>query len=119
MLVPVLTVKDLKASLTFYQQLGFIQDWQWQSTTQLHYDDLLVYLKQAPVSQQTLYWYVADVYARAADLSTCLSAINVTMTPVEQQPWGNHETTFIDPDGHRWVIATPSRELTRIKSADK
>lgn len=64
-----------------------------------------------PGGQQGLMLDVADVDAEHARLA----ALGVAVAPLDDQPWGRF-TTFEDPDGNGWVLATladPDQVKTR------
>jgi PhnB protein len=55
-----------------------------------------------------IYFYVKDVDAayRRAIAAGCKSA-----TPPADMFWGDRMATVVDPDGHRWTLATNVREF--------
>lgn len=53
-----------------------------------------------PGGQQGLLLHVPDIDAEHARLE----GLGITVTPVEDQPWGRF-TMFSDPDGNGWIAA--------------
>ena len=57
--------------------------------------------KMPPGGVQGLMVHVADINAEHARLQ----GLGVTVTPVDEQPWGRF-TMLSDPDGNGWIVAT-------------
>ena len=57
--------------------------------------------RMPPGGQQGLLVHVADIDAEHARLA----GLGVTVTPIDEQPWGRF-TMLSDPDGNGWVVAT-------------
>ena len=56
--------------------------------------------RMPPGGQQGLLVHVADIDAEHARLA----GLGVTVTPIDEQPWGRF-TMLSDPDGNGWVVA--------------
>ena len=111
--VPVLNVKDARASADFYcRVLGFQQDWEHQFGEgfplylSLSRDNLTLHLNEhgnddAPT---TLIISVEDVDAAYADIR---KQGFEPPAPPQDQPYGVRDFSLCDPDGHQLIIAAP------------
>jgi predicted enzyme related to lactoylglutathione lyase len=106
-------VADQSAALAFYtdvmgftllrdEAMGPAMRWiQLQPKTGGATVALATWLKRmAPGSLQGLLLHVADIDAEHARLA----GLGVTLSPIEEQPWGRF-TMMADPDGNGWVVA--------------
>ena len=111
--VPGLHVRDFAESCKFYvDTLGFEVDWEWRHEpglpvfAQLSCQGLSIYLSENEgdgVPGSLVYLYVPDVdawYER-------LTGMGIGLEAPQDQPWGNREITFRDPDYNRFCVATP------------
>lgn len=64
--------------------------------------------EKAPGSQGMLLLVVGDIQRAWEDLT----GKGVEVSRPEQQPWGAIHADFADPDGNRWTLQQPRRNLT-------
>ncbi len=104
--MPILQVRDVRASADFYAQLGFVCHGFWGdppafAIVQRGEVTLGVFLPASgtivPNDQWAAYIYVDDVDALHAELT----AEGVQPTAVEDQPYGCRDFDVTDSDGHR------------------
>lgn len=102
-----------RASLEFYvNRLGFEKDWEHQFDpdfpvyASVSRDGLTVHLNEhgEEGTPGTLVVSVRDVDAAHAELT---KRGLKPETPPEDRPYGVRDFAFTDPDGHRYVVATP------------
>jgi PhnB protein len=63
-------------------------------------------------SPLTLYLSVADAASVVANAAAAGARVE---QPVTQQPYGDLSGTIRDPFGHRWMISTPVREMSKAE----
>ena len=111
--VPVLNVKDARASASFYcDVLGFKRDWEHQFAdgfplyVSVSRDDLTLHLSEHGDDRThvTLVISVEDVDGAYSEL--CDRGLEQT-SPPQDRPYGVRDFTLSDPDGHRLVVSTP------------
>ena len=104
--MPILQVRDVRASAAFYARLGFDCHGFWGdppgfAIVQRGDVTLGVFLPESssvtPNDQWAAYLYVDDVEALHAELT----AEGVSPTPIADQPYGCRDFDVTDPDGHR------------------
>ena len=113
-LTPALLVRDLEASLAFYGRLGFEASGRWPEQgvatwAEVRRDGVVLQLyTDAPVGTPgepclsgTLYMYVDDVGALAAELS---GEVELHWGP-EEMEYGQKELGLRDPDGYFLAFA--------------
>lgn len=104
--IPILRVTDAKASVRWYQRLGFTQIWEHRFEPGL---PAFVEITRGPVSL-FLSEHTGDarpdtlVYLRVHDVDPIATEFN---TPAEDSPWAR-EIELQDPDGNRLRIGTPT-----------
>ena len=112
--LPILRVRDARASASFYGHLGFALEWEHQFEpgfplfVAVRADDggARVFLSEhlGDATPDTLvYMYVDDVdalYGRLQD-----AGVGVHQPP-EDMPWGVREFSLSDPDGNRLRVGT-------------
>ena len=113
--IPMLPVSSLAASITFYQQLGFIveqrrDDWRW---AMLAFDDCRLMLDESINLHEdiprigVLYLYPDDIVGYHAQVR----AGGIAIPDLDSTFYGMREFRFIDPDGNRlWVGQTPTSD---------
>jgi catechol 2,3-dioxygenase-like lactoylglutathione lyase family enzyme len=91
--VPILRVRDARASAAFYAKLGFEveREHEFEPGLPLFVPDTLLYL------------YIDDADGLYKRLRA--DGVEVDSTP-EEQPWGLREMSLRDPDGNRLRLAT-------------
>lgn len=104
-LVPILRVADAEAAVTWYQQLGFVEEWQHRFEPGLPLyvglarGDIRVHLSEHAGDARPgtlVYLYVDDVDAMAE----ALGVVEITTVPC------GREFEVSDPDGNRLRIGT-------------
>lgn len=104
---PVLMVRDVRASIAFYEQLGFELTFADSVTTPkyagLRRNAVEIHLQwhdaadwSHPVDRPTYRFVVTDVDALFRELSTITPALDAK--PVSDTPWGTREFHVRDPD---------------------
>ena len=106
-LAPILRVADAYAAIAWYQQLGFVMQWEHRFGPGLPLyvgiarGQMLLHLSEhtgdAPVG--TL------VYLSVDDVDEAAAALGVT--EIDDMPWGR-DFEITDPDGNRLRIGTPA-----------
>ena len=107
-LIPMLPVRSVEDSLTFYQQLGFSVDqfrkeWGW---AMLRFDDCRIMLDQSihhphPLpKQQVLYLSPDDI----AEYHQAVKSRGLAIPDLEKTFYGMLEFRIDDPDGNRFWI---------------
>ncbi len=104
-LAPVLRVADGTAAVAWYEQLGFVKEWEHRFEPGLPlYVAIALGDAQLHLSEHTgdaqcgtlVYLYVDDLDAAAAALG---------VTAIDEMPWGR-DFEVADPDGNRLRIGT-------------
>lgn len=104
-LAPIMRVADAAAAVTWYQQLGFIEQWEHRFEAGLPLyvglarGDLRLHLSEHTGDARPgtlVYLYVEDVDAVADMLG---------VTEIDDMPWGR-DVEVTDPDGNRLRIGT-------------
>ncbi len=104
-LAPIMRVADANSAFLWYQQLGFVKEWehQFESGLPLYVGmargDLRMHLSEHTGDARPgtlVYLYVEDVDALAGTLG---------VTEIDDMPWGR-DFEVTDPDGNRLRIGT-------------
>ena len=108
--VPILNVKDVAASIRYYEKLGFTESWTWEEPPTfggVQQDGFEVHFcKDGQGSPGT--WmaiWVDDVDRLHEDLAT--AGVDIRERPTTFA-WGVREMNVADPDGHRIRFSTPT-----------
>jgi PhnB protein len=116
---PYLAVRDVAAALDHYERaFGFKRrlvvpgaDGKPMHAEVTHRDSVIMLGPESPPERESaaatprtsLYVYVADVDRTTAQARAAGSTV---VEEPKEQFWGDRTATLVDPDGHRWVIAT-------------
>jgi len=112
--VPILAVKDARASAEFYKQaLGFDVDWEHRFEEGF---PLYVQVSRSPLQLHLSEHEgggtrAADFFVRVPDVDAVYrgmldQGIRPTTEPTDQ-PYGIRDFCVVDPDGHRITLGTP------------
>ena len=101
---PILTADDMAASSTFYQQLGFRFELFDAGYGLVSYEgiELLHIVAADPPTPGAAFLNVPD----ADEWHAKCSALGVSVTIIEDRPWGMREFTATDPAGNAIRIGT-------------
>jgi catechol 2,3-dioxygenase-like lactoylglutathione lyase family enzyme len=113
--IPILRVTNAAAAVSWYQRLGFIQEWEHlfepglPAFVSVARGRMRLFLSehQGDARPDTL------VYLRIRDVAAVAEAFGVTP---EQAPWA-YEIELRDPDGNRLRIGTPAERSTPARAS--
>ena len=108
-LYPILVVKDLQASLTYYRQtLGFKEDWSTETLAQVSRDSFGIMLNQSAAVHPQEIWIGVELLEPFYEEYTERGAI-IAQEPTNH-PWA-YDMKIQDPDGHiLWFGAGPKAD---------
>jgi uncharacterized glyoxalase superfamily protein PhnB len=108
---PILPVTDMTSAIAFYEKAGFrVREYERGGYSFVHYDDESVFdlgvvdrPAAAGADASICYLTVPDVTGWHARLE----AAGLTVSPLEDKPWGMREFTLTDRDGNGLRVGQP------------
>lgn len=104
---PIFPVRDVKASLSHYQRLGFaVREYQGGRYGIANRDGIEIHLglsDPGSSSKHSVYLWVDDADALAHEWSAAGAEVHMP----EDTEWGQHEGAHVDPDGNILRFGSP------------
>lgn len=98
--IPILRVKDLDASLAYYEQvLGFHRDWQAGTVASVTRDRASLMLCEGDQGHAGTWLWIACADVDALYAATAIAGAKLRNPPTNY-PWGSRECQIADLDGH-------------------
>jgi ribosomal protein S18 acetylase RimI-like enzyme len=109
---PIFAVRDVRASVAFYEKLGFGNPWFWGTPVDfagIHWGEVGVMFCQQPEIATHVDGFMHHFFCEQLDaLHAQHTAANVPIvSPLENKPWGIREYTVRDPDGYHLRFSGP------------
>ena len=102
---PILPVRDMDASIVFYERAGFDvrrYDGGGYSFVTVDYNSVFdLDVTDAPMEPATNYAGCYLIVPAVDEWHDRLASLDLDVTAVEDQPWGMREFTLVDPSGNR------------------
>jgi len=107
--VPILPVRDLRASLAHYERLGFAtREYEGGGYGFASLDGVEIHLEVVRESdaRPSAYFFVED----ADELARAWQSAGAEVSPPEDTDWGMHEGEHLDPDGNITRFGSPMND---------